>query len=46
MAAETPAGTSIPVYFTSLWPVCFLHVLQNFEVSSRSVCLRRFFVVV
>src|ERR1700679_1004643 len=31
----------VPVYLTSLWPVCFLHVLQNFEVSNRSVCLRR-----
>src|ERR1700734_957321 len=36
----------VMAYLTSLWPVCFLHVLQNFEVSNRSVCLRRFFVVV
>src|SRR5690348_12743561 len=33
-------------YFTSLCAVCFRHVLQNFCVSSRSLCFFLFLVVV
>src|SRR5712692_3036402 len=38
--------TKTKSYFTSLCAVCFRHVLQNFFVSSRSVCFFLFFVVV
>src|ERR1700674_2233466 len=41
-----PTPLSNSIYFTSLWPVCLRHALQNFFVSIRSECFFRFLVVV
>ena len=49
LQACSSAGERAPMsaaYFTSLCGVCFRHVLQNFDVSSRSGCFLRFFMVV
>src|SRR6266581_3032926 len=47
--SPAPAKTTLAktnTYFTSLCAVCLRHELQNFLVSSRSVCFFLFFVVV
>src|SRR5579872_7042553 len=44
--AVEPTPLTNSTYFTSLWPVCLRHALQNFFVSIRSECFFRFLVVV